>query len=80
MKNMEIIESNLDCSGICKQGLFYMFRPIGLGQPPRSCAIAFKRSYDETFGALSWGLFASIIVAVALLMCACGLFRQKKSR
>jgi len=80
IKVMQVVENQLNCQGICKQALFWFFRPIGEGQPPRSCAVAFKATYDDTFGALGWGLLFSSIVGFSLAMCSCGLFRKKKSR
>ena len=75
---MNILESNLNCQGICKPTMFWFFRPITEGQPPRSCAVAVKETFDETFGALAWGLTATTIVSFSLLMCTCGLCRKRK--
>ena len=75
---MEVLENYLNCQGLCKPTYFYFFRPISEGQPPRSCTVALKAFYDETFGILAWGLLTTIIAGTCTLMCSCGLFRKKR--
>lgn len=79
-KTLETLEGNLNCQGICKRTLFWFFRPISEGQPPRNCAVAIKEEYDRTFGNLAWGLFSVTLLTFCLLMCTCGLCRKKKNK
>lgn len=79
IKVMDILENSLNCAGICKPGLFWMFRPIKEGQPPNGCAVALKIKFDKTIGTLAWGLLATAIITAFTLLCSCGLCRIKKT-
>ena len=74
---MHLLETNLDCAGICKLPYFWFFRKVSEGQPTQTCAIALKTFYDETIGILAFGILCSAIIGFFLLGCACGMLQKR---
>jgi hypothetical protein len=75
---LDNLETNLNCQGICRMTIFWLFRPITEGQPKDTCLIALKKTYDSTFGVVGWGITVSSTLLFTLLLCSCGLYRVKR--
>ena len=69
----------MQCQGLCKPTNFWFFRPLTDGQPPKSCAIAIKENFDQSFGLIGWGVMFTLFFTCILLFCSFGLCRSKKT-
>lgn len=43
----QIFEDDFNCSGMCRQGLFYFENPITYGPPDKTCLLHLKQSLSE---------------------------------
>lgn len=73
MKVAKLVETNLDCNGLCRSARFWFFKDVTLGQPDKSCIAAIKTEFDETSGAAAVVMLITNVISGLLLLCSCRL-------
>lgn len=77
---MELIESQIQCSGICSQPREYILYGLDKGVPPQTCVKEMKYFLAENANKFKWpiiGLFLVPLLTMILVFGSCCLDKKK---
>jgi hypothetical protein len=76
MNFLHDLEDNFACNGICKPGLFWLFKDINTFPPTSNCQQGIKDSFEEYATAIAVALLVSFKVTGAAFGINYGLWRK----
>jgi uncharacterized membrane protein len=75
---IEALETNLECSGICNAGVFWLYKDVTLGPPTQTCLEPLFENFNSTAGWVGLAVVASAVCAFFVFLTHFGLYRKKK--
>jgi hypothetical protein len=71
------MEMDFACNGICKPGLFWMFRDVNSPPPTSNCQEGIKDAFSEYSSSIGAALIISFFVTAVAFGVNYGLWRKK---